>query len=477
MFCRSAAPLVCALWICASSLSAQQNATPAGDLYAQIPSLRDSGEKKLQSGDRRGAIDDFTKAFEASRALSQRYPDEPAYRENAYFYQGRLASTFAEANDIPSALQMAEPSARGYAEMAASDATPENKEKAADALGRLALIQVLGQDGAAGEKSAREALALAPESTLIKVNLAHALLLNGTREEALALYKAAAGESASDGRSVRDIILDDFAAMEKTGTPDETIAPMRAALGAAETATARRRKPDPLPLWPFVVLVFGGIGIIFVFFIYFDRKRTAALHAKAKALGFTFRPKPTAEDEQLTAGTHLATVGQSRQIRHVIELPPQDDAQTTLFELSYVVGSGKRTRNYRQTVARFQSRMLNLPAFELRPEAVFLKIAQSFGMQDIDIAESPTFSGMYMLRGEDETAIRRLFTPAVVRYCETNRGLWISGAGDLLWVHREKRRVKPEELGGFVTEARQTFALFADTQRSAAPVPPPLPTV
>ena len=218
---------------------------------------------------------------------------------------------------------------------------------------------------------------------------------------------------------------------------------------------------------------------MFALFIYFDRKRTKALEARARLLGFTFRRKATAEDKQLTAGSALTSLGRSRHLRNVIELPESDGTRMTLFDFSYVIGSGKRNRNYQQTVTRVQSPKLNLPAFEMRPESVFLKIAASLGMKDIDIVSAPNFSRMYLLRGQDEAAIRQLFTPELVRYCEANRGMWISGVGDLLWFHRENRRVKPEELDAFVNASRQTLELFTNRATAAAPPPlppPPLPT-
>jgi hypothetical protein len=226
--------------------------------------------------------------------------------------------------------------------------------------------------------------------------------------------------------------------------------------------TGRRGKQTAVPAWALVTLIVLGIAAIFALFIYFDRKRTKALEARARLLGFTFRRKATAEDQQLTAGSALTNIGRSRHLRNVIELPQSDGSRMTLFDFSYVIGSGKRNRNYQQTVTRVQSPMLNLPAFEMRPESVFLKIAATLGMKDIDFESAPNFSRIYLLRGQDEAAIRQVFTPELLRYCEANRGLWISGAGDLLWFHRENRRVKPEELETFVSRARETLQLITN---------------
>ena len=464
------ARFVALVFVCGNALPLCAQTTD--DSYAQIPVFGASGEKKLQSGDAKGAIEDFKKAFEASRDLSRQYPQEPAYSENAYFYLGRLASAFGLVNDIPSALQMSEPGARGYAEMATANPTPDNIEKATQALGQLAWYQVLSKYGPGAEASARQALALTPASSLVKVNLAHALLLNGKRKEALAIYTAEAATVTGDGRKVRDVILQDFADMEAAGIRNGGIADAQKALGGTKVSRGKS-KTSAIMVWLIVLLVFLAIGAFFAALVYFDRQRTAKLEAAAKALGFTFRRKATPEDQTLAAGSPLTSVGRSRVIRNIIEVPETDGARMTLFDFSYVIGGGKQSRTFEQTVTRVQSPKLNLPTFDLRPESIFAKIAQSLGFKDIDIKDAPTFSKMFLLRGQDDGAIRQLFTPALRQYCEQYRGLWMSGAGDLLWFHRENRRPKPAELEAFATAARQTISLIASEHATSSPIPPP----
>jgi len=221
----------------ATSLLAQTT----DDSYAQIPILGESGEKKLQGGDVKGAVEDLKKAFEASRELARQYPQEIAYSENAYFYLGRLAYAFGTVNDFSNALQMAEPGARGYAQMAAADPSAENKGKASDALGALAWYQMLTKDGPGAEASARQSLELDPGNNMVKVNLAHALLVSGKLAEAKAIYEAERNATTSDGRSVRDVILKDFDTMEAAGVRNESIGALRKELGG-KAAAPRRKK-------------------------------------------------------------------------------------------------------------------------------------------------------------------------------------------------------------------------------------------
>jgi tetratricopeptide (TPR) repeat protein len=492
VFSRAAATLLLLFIVSTALPQAQENATaPAADeAYTQIPKWGAAGEQKLEAGDPRGAIAEFRKAFEAARELRRQYPDEPAYTENAYFYLGRLGVAFAAAGDYENAAAMMDPSARGYVGFASEFPTPENREKAAIALGQLAWYQVLTGKGADAARNARQALELDPSLTVVRVNLAHALLVDGREGEAEALYLKDRDAVAEDGRPFRDIILEDFDAMEKAGISNATITRVRQALGdSPERAESRRagqnRSGTSTSIWGwlFVGGVIAFIAGVFVAIIYFDRKRTAKLEAAARELGFAFRRKPTPEDKALPGGSALTTLGRGQTIRNIIELPEREGARCTLFDFTYIVGHGKNSKTYTQTVARIQSPRLQLPKFDLRPEGLLSKIAQSFGYRDIDFEGWPEFSRRYQLRSEDEAGVRRLFTTELLQHCEKNRGLWVSGGGDLLFIHRERQRVKPENITAFVASALETATFFlnpgSNTPPPAAPPPlppPPLPT-
>jgi hypothetical protein len=60
------------------------------------------------------------------------------------------------------------------------------------------------------------------------MNLAHALLLNGKSDEARAIYHAIKSGDGGEGRTLREVILEDFDMMQKAGVPIATLAPFRA---------------------------------------------------------------------------------------------------------------------------------------------------------------------------------------------------------------------------------------------------------
>jgi hypothetical protein len=222
------------------------------------------------------------------------------------------------------------------------------------------------------------------------------------------------------------------------------------------------------------VVFFGGLMWLL---FYLDRRRSDKVQAIATRLGYTFRRKPTDADNSLIVGCHIASAGHGHVTSNIVEVAQADELRMTLFDHVYTVGYGKSSQQYKQTVSRMQSSVLNLPSFILFPETFFSKIGKLFGGADINFPEAPQFSKKYILRGPDEAAVRALFTPALLQFFERQeRPLTIDAAGDTLFAHRTSKRAKPEELEAYVAEGKQILANFFEAQNSAGPAtPPPLP--
>lgn len=219
---------------------------------------------------------------------------------------------------------------------------------------------------------------------------------------------------------------------------------------------------------PFILIV-GGLVLLTALLVgigyFFERRRYKRLAARATASGFTFRRKGTAADRALLADSYLGARGHSDYMWNVIEAPPVNDFSMTLLEFWYTDGFGKSQKTIMQTVIRMQSPLLELPTFVLRPESVLAKVAQIAGYQDIDFPDAPQFSKRHLLRGKDEPAIRQVFTPAILRYCEQHPKISIEGAGDRLLVYWERKRLKPANFDTFVDEGKAIAALFVGSSR------------
>jgi hypothetical protein len=148
-----------------------------------------------------------------------------------------------------------------------------------------------------------------------------------------------------------------------------------------------------------------------------------------------------------------------------------------MFGYEYTVTGSESSSTYRQTVAVFRSNELSLPEFELRPRSIVetFKIVETIKAlvgkdEDIKFDTCPAFSESYVLRGNDESAIRHVFSPSVLEYFERHKGLSVEGRNETLICYVAEShntdigylgaRAKPDEIKFFLDEGRVIFNLF-----------------
>lgn len=205
---------------------------------------------------------------------------------------------------------------------------------------------------------------------------------------------------------------------------------------------------------PAVVVV-----VIIVLTVIRAGKRREAFLAVAQELGFDFEAKPE-EVWQPVKGLPLFERGHSKRVRNALSGTARD-VEVCIFDYRYTVGGGKNSATYNQSVIAFRALSLDLPEFALKPENVFHRIGSVFGYQDIDFDDHPEFSKHYLLRGDDERAVRTVFDEEVLGYFETNQGLSVEGAGDHLIVYRRSKRIDPDEVRAFMETGFGVFSAFA----------------
>ncbi len=91
-----------------------------------------------------------------------------------------------------------------------------------------------------------------------------------------------------------------------------------------------------------------------------------------------------------------------------------------------------------------------------------------FGQTDVNFPDSPGFSDQDILRGQDEPALRAIFSPALRNALTSLDHLTIEGADDVLFIFRTDRRVKPEDLVARIEEDKKILALFFKAQQQSA---------
>ena len=215
-------------------------------------------------------------------------------------------------------------------------------------------------------------------------------------------------------------------------------------------------------------LIFTIIGIVFsIFFVGLlilifwrkGKKRTEQFALISAELKLNFFPKGTTSLFERLKPFHLFSKGWSRKIKNLME-GEANKVELAIFDYQYTTHGGQHPQTHRQSLLFIRSPKLNLPDFSLRPENVFHKIGSAFGDKDIDFETHPIFSKSYLLRGDNEAAIRGLFNNELLNFIQSQQKISIEGSGDQLIFYRNKNRVKPEEVESFMEEGFQVFGQF-----------------
>ena len=208
------------------------------------------------------------------------------------------------------------------------------------------------------------------------------------------------------------------------------------------------------------------IAIVIVSVV-FDKIRSGKIEALARSLALTYRRKATEADAALPVGCHLADLGHDKVVSNILEATTTPELAFTIFDYAYTIGYGRGSTNYSQTISRMQSSLLQLPGFILFPETFFSKLGDKWAKQkDINFSDTPVFSESFILRGEDEAAIRALFTITLRKELEKFPYLSIEGMGDHVFLFRNNRRLKPEQFSPTIEENKRVLALFFAAQQA-----------
>jgi len=201
-----------------------------------------------------------------------------------------------------------------------------------------------------------------------------------------------------------------------------------------------------------------------------EKKRTAALANLAMRLGMEFTAQAAGGFLSVFNKVNLFTLGHNKQARNVMQ-GDLDGVAVSLFDYTYVTGSGKSRRDHHQTVVGLSLPTLTLPPFVLMPENIFHKVLSALGWHDIDFAEAPNFSKRFLLRGAQEHAIRAAFNPGVLDFFERHPGVSAEGCGSQLIYYRAGRVQQPIDIRGFMRQGCELARLLAGCPRH-----PPLAT-
>lgn len=215
---------------------------------------------------------------------------------------------------------------------------------------------------------------------------------------------------------------------------------------------------------PFIFIIAGlaVFGVIFWIGTIYEKKRTEKVSAVADQLGLTFSP---GEDHALLSKLQIFELfnkGRARKMKNVMTAET-DTTSLGIFEYQYTTGSGKNSHTHKFTIAAMETPSLQLPQFTTRPEGFLDRIGSAMGFQDIDFDEHPEFSDAFVLKGENETAIRSFFDTRMLDLFASNKGIHVDAHGSLL-TYRKKGRQKPEAIADFMAEAYEFLNAFNEPE-------------
>jgi len=206
----------------------------------------------------------------------------------------------------------------------------------------------------------------------------------------------------------------------------------------------------------FFVAFFALVGGLLYWSYVSNKKRIEGFEEEAEAMGLTFTQQPDASFTDHYAHFKLFSRGRRRRVSNLIQ-GDSGDVTLQIFDYRYTTGSGKQTRHHLQTIASLKSSQLNIPSLTIHPEGFLSRIGNKMGFQDIDFDSHPTFSKMFVLKGDNEEAIRNFLTPTMLEYFEDHQGIFLEASGDTLFFYNSSRRIKTDEIKDLLSRSYGVF--------------------
>lgn len=214
-------------------------------------------------------------------------------------------------------------------------------------------------------------------------------------------------------------------------------------------------------------IVFGSItavlaliaGILWLVHVH-EKKRTEALKTTATEIGLSFSDSC---DDQFLARMQVFSLfkkGHGRKVKNVFSAETEA-AKLRIFDYQFTTRAGQNSQTHHQTVFAIDSGSLGIPYFSLRPEGFLDRIGSVVGLQDIDFDSHPEFSESYVLKGNDEEAIRSFFDVELLNLLMLRKDISAEGVPGL-FIYLQGGRKKPEEIQQLMSDGYDLYSAFSE---------------
>ena len=215
---------------------------------------------------------------------------------------------------------------------------------------------------------------------------------------------------------------------------------------------------NPIALGIYIALAIGGSIYLS---ISRQLKRQKELQVMADSLGFSYNDEQT---EKVTELLESSSMLGNEMFFNVLG-GTFNGTYFAIGDFNITVGSDSRKRKQYQTYAVIHSGKLTSPNFCLQPECALFRMAEGLltrltGSVDIDFPTHPDFSDNYFLKGSDEDAVRKFFTPRVLEYFQANHGLSVEVFNGTLVFFRLGELVKPDDIKTLIDNAMEVHQVL-----------------
>lgn len=162
--------------------------------------------------------------------------------------------------------------------------------------------------------------------------------------------------------------------------------------------------------WGFLILVVVFMAAGFVYSAWAGKRRKEALLQAASEMGYAFLQEDKEFNGQLQGAGQfeIFSKGRNRKAYNILR-GQKRDAQAAVFDYKYTTGGGRSSQTHQLTLVYLTLSQAELVQFSLRPRRMFDKVAAKFGQKEINFELAIEFSKKYLVQGNDEEAVRRLF--------------------------------------------------------------------
>lgn len=135
----------------------------------------------------------------------------------------------------------------------------------------------------------------------------------------------------------------------------------------------------------------------------------------------------------------------TREISYFYNRLSSEDGHCNVFDLEFIEGAFIAKEVVKTTVMHIKVDK-EIPIFSLDKEGLLYMIYNLAGFRDIIIENHPDFNRRFYLRGEDEAAIRELFTDDLVLFLESNPYYHVESNGHSLMILKKERLLGVQEI-------------------------------